>query len=102
MKPRSIKIAGKRHKIKWNADLDGDCGLIEHLPLEISVGVGMAPDEERESLFHEIVHACEYQQGLRLKEKQVRQLSVGLFEALRSNPKLVEYLMSEEDGDAAS
>lgn len=101
MKPpfRSIRIAGKRHSVHWNADLDGDCGLIEYMPLKISIGAGMAADEARESLLHEVIHGIAYQGGLKVKEKTVRQLSIGLYEVLKNNPKLVSYLLEEdEDG----
>lgn len=98
----SLRIAGKRHSVKWGADLKGDCGLTEFLPLRISVGGGMAPDEERESLLHEVLHAIEYQQGLTLKEQQVRQLSVGLYETMKNNPKLVSYLLEEDAEDGSS
>lgn len=94
----SLKICGKRHKVAWGADLDGDCGQYEQLSLKISIADGMAPDEERETMLHEIFHAADWQAGTKLKEKQVRQLSIVVFELLRANPKLVEYLL-KDDGD---
>lgn len=97
----SLRICGKRHRVCWDADIDGDCGLMEFKPLRISIGKGMAPDEERESLLHEVMHAVEWQQGLTLKEEQVRQLSVGVFETLRNNKKLVEYLLAEDEDDGS-
>lgn len=97
----SLRIAGKLHKVKWGVDLEGDCGLMEFKPLRISVGRDMAPDEERESLLHEVMHAIEYQQGLELKEDQIRQLSIGLFEVLRNNPKLAHYLLEEDEEDGS-
>lgn len=94
---RQLRIAGKRHRILWDQDLEGDCGECKQVGNVISVGRNMGPDEERESVLHEVVHAVEWQQGLTLKEEQVRQLSVGLFETLRANPKLVSYLLDESD-----
>jgi hypothetical protein len=93
----SIRILGKRHVVRWDQPIGGDCGLMEYKPLRISVGKGMAVDEERESLLHEALHAIDWQQNTKLKEKQVRQLSVGLYAMLRDNPKVVEYLLAKDD-----
>lgn len=97
----SLKIAGKRHRVRWGVDIEGDCGLYEQLPLTISIADGMAPDEERETVLHEVFHAADWQANTKLKEKQVRQLSIFVFELLRANPKLVEYLLKDEGDDAA-
>lgn len=97
---KSIRIAGKRHTVRFGVasdDLDCDCG--EYLPeaLRISIRENLAPDEERETLLHEVMHAVECQQNLRVSEKVIRQLSIGIYEALKNNPELVAYLLGPEE-----
>ncbi len=95
----ALNVLGKRHKVKWEQDLDGDAGQFDCRPLQISVGTGFCIDEQRETVLHEAIHAVEYQLDLSFKEEQVRQLSVGVYQLLRANPEFVAWLLGEDDGD---
>lgn len=99
MRPfKQLRIIGKRHRIQWDQDIGEQRGEFEHDPLTIRISSGLTPDDEKETLIHEITHAVELQMNLDLPEDAVRQLSIGLFAVLRDNPKLAAYLM-EDTGD---
>ena len=90
---KSVRVLGKVYSVLWGHKFD-EMILGDHCQksLQVRIGSGMAPDEERETLMHELTHAVENQLGLDLKEEQVRQLSVGMFAVFRDNPKLVSYM----------
>lgn len=97
-KPKTIRVLGKEYRVEWDAVIDNpDPEAIttgDNLQpiLRIRIHKGLALDEERETLIHELVHAVENQLDLPMSEKTVRRLSVGLYALLRDNPKLRSYL----------
>jgi hypothetical protein len=103
---KTIRLIGKRHRIEWAcAELksdDGDDadGLFHRGKKLIQIAAGQTHDDERETLLHEIMHALEVQMDAEIPEAKLRQLAVGLYAALKDNPKLVAYLLEEEDDDA--
>jgi hypothetical protein len=105
VRPKRLTLIGKRHRIEWDCDLrEGDDVLISgyfHLSKKlIQVAAGQTHDDERETLLHEILHALEVQMDAEIPEPKLRQLAVGLYAALKDNPKLVTYLLEEEVDDA--
>lgn len=105
MRPKRLTLIGKRHRIEWDCDLrEGDDVLISgyfHLSKKlIQIAGGQTHDDERETLLHEILHALEVQMDAEIPEPKLRQLAVGLYAALKDNPKLVTYLLEEELDDA--
>jgi hypothetical protein len=63
----------------------------------IRVEKGQTPDQERETAWHEVMHAVWDQTGLRNREDGeeeliVSSLSCGLFAFIRANPRFLEYL----------
>lgn len=104
---KTLSLIGKRHRIEWDcvgltAD-DGDevDGLFDRSKKLIQIAAEQTHDDERETLLHEILHALEVQMDAEIPEAKLRQLAVGLYAALKDNPKLVTYLLEEEDdGDA--
>lgn len=104
---KTLSLIGKRHRIEWDcigltAD-DGDDvdGLFDRQKKLIQIAAGQTHDDERETILHEILHALEVQMDAEIPEAKLRQLAVGLYAALKDNPKLVKYLLEEEeDGDA--
>jgi hypothetical protein len=116
--PRRITICGHEYTIKTFPDgkvmVDGlestdealgacnaDMGLIVLRDLS-----GQSPSQLRDSLLHEIMHACTAGSGLRAKggalawerngskeEQVVRVLATALLDALRRNPNLAQFLL---------
>jgi hypothetical protein len=54
---------------------------------------GMAGQQERDTLLHELLHACGQVVGHELEEHEVAALTPVLLGVLRSNPDVVTYLM---------
>lgn len=103
---KTLRLIGKRHRIEWDVavlqdengnDLDG---LFHQNKKLIQIAAGQTHDDERETLLHEMLHALETQMNAEIAEAKLRQLAVGLYAALRDNPKLVAYLLEEEPEDA--
>ena len=101
---KTIRLIGKRHRIEWDCEVlhadDGAeaDGLFDRAKKLIQVAAGQTHDDERETLLHEILHALEVQMDAEIPEAKLRQLAVGLYAALKDNPRLVAYLL-EEDGE---
>lgn len=96
-RPKSVQVFGKTYTIEWDSeDLEEHVfGDISQKFLQVRVAPKVAGHEERETLLHELVHAVEHQLGINLPENKVRQLSVGLFAVLVTNPKLRSYLFGK-------
>jgi|TARA_R110000764_G_scaffold239463_1_gene338959 hypothetical protein len=112
-KPTSIKIGYRDIKLEWivpdfRTDVLTDC-YGWYLPREgkIQLQNSLDPQEEVNTLFHEILHAIVYGSGLNqangpLKEEDAEELAVnqitnycmGVF---RDNPWLLEYIKNNMD-----
>lgn len=92
--PPVVRVLGKDYQIEWGATDLGEGVMGDHSQSELKIRVrgGMPHDEERETLLHELIHAVDEQLGIRMTEKRVRMLSVGVYALLRDNPKLRAYL----------
>ncbi len=97
MIPRQVRVGPYRYRItdrKSGPNL-GEC---ETDKLEIHVQVGLPLDNERETLFHELLHACCAHSGLTQRlgedteEDVIRSLSPVLLDVLLRNRALVAYL----------
>ena len=68
--------------------------------LEIQLAIGQAPGNLRDTLLHEVLHACWHTASLSSsaadEEEVCSRLSTVLLSVLRENPQLVEFLV--EDG----
>ena len=94
---KSLRIIGKRVKVRWNQKLVGSWGeyhINKHTILLSQDAVG---DQLRETLLHEIIHAVSDQVDAELPESKHRQISIGLYAAMRDNKGLAEFLFSGED-----
>lgn len=56
----------------------------------IAVLKTLDPQQQREVLIHECIHCISDELDLRLTEKQVVGLSVGLYALLKNNPKMLK------------
>lgn len=90
--PKVVRMFGKSYAVELHPfdDRFGDHSQVE---LKVRVREDLPPDEERESLLHELCHAVDEQLGLGIREKRIRAFSVGLYAMLKDNPELVKYLM---------
>jgi len=94
---RTLKVSGKRHRVRWDQSMGDLAGNVNHQQLLILISAGMSADEVRETLLHELLHAVCHQQGVDIKEDANRQISIGIFELMRSNPGLADYIFGESD-----
>ena len=78
---------------KLNAD-SGECDFDKCL---ITQAKSECPQRRRNTLTHEITHAISDALGLDLKERQVHAFATGWLQVLRDNPKLVKYLLKENE-----
>jgi len=96
--PKTIRV-GYRHYnvVEWDlADASGeekfgDCG---HALARIRISNGLDPEQEANTLFHELLHACYKQQGLSDgagEEDVVVCLANVLAQVWQDNPKLIAY-----------
>lgn len=92
---------GKRHYVRWNQDLGESCGDMDYGKLTIQIASGLSRDEERETFLHEILHAVCYQVQAELPEGKHRLLSSGIFETMRNNPGLADFIFGEELDDGS-
>ena len=106
MRFKTLRLIGKRHRIEWDCvELKSDDGepvdgLFHPSRKLLQVSANQTHDDERETLLHEMLHALEVQMNAEIPEAKLRQLAVGLYAALKDNPKLVAYLLEEEADDA--
>jgi hypothetical protein len=87
----SVRILGKTWHIKRLADAPMQqerAGEIDYKACTIHVKEGQAPDQEADTLLHEIIHALSYTVSLDLEEAQVHSLSAVLLAVFRDNPGL--------------
>lgn len=89
--PGIVKAEGK----EMGYELDGIC-LKERQVIAIHPQPE-APDTERTTVVHEVLHACLHETGLTLNPEQEEEfitcLAPRLLEALQQNPTLVRYLL---------
>lgn len=100
MIPRTVRVGPYRYRImdRHGSDQLGEC---ETDKLLIHVAVGQPLDSERDTLLHELLHACIAHSGLDrrlsddVEEDVVRSLSPILLDTLLRNRALVRYLLGE-------
>lgn len=94
--PKQIKVAGHSILIRRKPKASEEkyrCMLgLAYLPtnrIEVFTtydGSGPLPEEKQAEVFlHEVIHHIDDKYSIDLKEKQVRQLSAGLFQVMRDN-----------------
>lgn len=76
---RRVPVVSKKERLRGQCNPAGGVILVADWQPE---------PMQRETLVHEVVHACEIAAGLELPEDTVRRLGRGLFALLRENPHL--------------
>lgn len=97
VRPETVVVLGKRHAIQWDVELGRDCGDIHFTRNEVRIAKDLAPDEERETLQHELIHGLDYAIGIGLSEAKTRALSAAWFALIAANPGLAEYLYGSRE-----
>lgn len=84
---KTIRILGKKIEIIFVEDspLVERSGEMHYLNGIIYIRKSLYPDEQKETLLHEVIHCIDYQLKLDLSEAQVHRLAVGLYAVMADN-----------------
>ena len=99
-RPVRLKIISKRFTIDYlvngAGDLDVECnGECRSSEQRILIEEGLKPDTQKDTIFHETIHAISDEMGLNLTEAQVQGASVGILAVLMDNPSFARYLLKK-------
>ncbi|AUO78191.1 hypothetical protein RSEGYP2_32 [Ralstonia phage RsoP1EGY] len=96
LRPHSLRIMGRKFRVSYKDDLDGDLGYCEPTKCKIEIENGQHPVEEADTVLHEVLHAVFYLMdiGLSAEEEEhvVRKVVTGLTQVFQDNPRLLTYL----------
>jgi hypothetical protein len=95
--PRTVKVAAHTYTIlrKSKTQLPNDVGMCDFDALQIWVRERLKKSVARETLLHELCHACTYPSFIDATvtdERFIEALSPVLLQVLQDNPELLEYL----------
>jgi hypothetical protein len=95
--PQSVVVIGKTFTIEYveKVDDDDNSGECDDAAQIIKVNRKQHAESIKDTLLHEVIHAVERQLDLRMKEKQVHALAVGMLQVLRENPTFVAFLTAQ-------
>ena len=96
--PKRIRILGKYYKIVKDTTPHGESELAGQLIVEkcqIQYMEDQDPQQQRDTVIHECIHAIEETMGLALTEEQVLGLGGGIYALLVENPNFVKWIMSK-------
>lgn len=89
-----VKILGKDYSLLWTEedDLYGDCSQ-RHCRIRVSTN----PDiqQQRDTLWHEVLHACEAEMDVKISETAIRRLATCSLQVLRDNTRLRDFLFEK-------
>ena len=100
--PDTIKVNGRNITIKYSKaeKLPGACGVFFSQKSRIELSKDQEPQELRDTLLHEILHAILHTQGREyggeIEEIYVRALATGLLGVFQDNPELHQWLIQAE------
>lgn len=95
--PKAVKVGPYTYRIAVTPDID-EFGHTANDAHRIAINVDQSAVSMKDTLLHEVLHACFFTVNLRdqvdfeTEERVVRRLATILLQVLRSNPKLVDYL----------
>lgn len=101
-RPTRVVVGPFTWKVDWTQPADDVMGETLLASLTIRVDPTMHEDVARETLMHEVLHACYKTAGIdstvALEEQIVSGVSPLLLDALRRSPNLAEYLLATPVG----
>ena len=93
---------GRMHRFMGQMDHAIASGLCKPWRCEIRIAIGMDPQQRRDTLLHEVMHAIFSETALTMdfkedddEEKIVRRLSTGLLQVLRENPDFTTLILEK-------
>lgn len=96
LKDWSLNILGKRFTVQWKT-IGKDFGECDAKACRIKVDPNCGPDQQRDTLLHEITHAIDHEMDTGMRERQVRLLATGLFQFMRANPEVIRWLCEYDE-----
>lgn len=100
--PKKVLVLGKWYSIETDDHLMDDesgSGICKPWQCQIRIGKGLNPQQRRDTLLHEVMHAVFSETGLTMdfkedddEEKIVRRLSTCLLQVIRENPEFTAIL----------
>lgn len=96
--PDTIRVCGKDHSVtavEGHALGVQQCGQIDHRALTITYDTTWAEAQQRDTVLHEVIHACDFAANLELSEAQVQTLAGLLYGVLADNPEFARWLIAE-------
>lgn len=96
--PEVIRVCGKDYAVQGiernalGSDRTGEC---VHHNLTIIYDTAWAASQQRDTILHEVIHACDYTTRLGLDEPQVHALAGLLYGVLADNPEFARWLIAE-------
>lgn len=95
--PTQVNVLGKTYAIEWPPHIYDDAGEQSGTSSArhqvIKVATSHHPEQQQDTLLHEIVHAVDEEMGTKLEEEQVARLSTGLLQIMKSNPDVVAFIL---------
>jgi hypothetical protein len=100
LKPKDwpLVIFGKRYRVEWKPASGKDSGECFNDKCLILVNPEIHPEQQRDTLLHEVCHAIDIEMDTGMRERQIRLLATGLLQFMRSNPEVIRWLC-ETDAD---
>lgn len=103
--PKCVNVLGKRYTIEADDHIMEDdiaSGLCKPWRCEIRIGKGMHPDQRRDTVLHEVMHAAFSETGLTAdfkeeddEEKIIRRMATAMLQVLRENPALTAFILEK-------
>ena len=93
--PETVEIIGKTWRLVFVEPVFSGNKLGESLQAGclIKIANGLDPQQERDTVLHEILHSVCSELGYYPSEAVIQSLSASLYGVLLKNPQLVDYLM---------
>ncbi len=89
--PTKVTILGERYRINRKAIPEG-FGRVIYKDCVMDIHPEQSTDAARDTLLHEIVHALDHMEALRLSEEQVRRVATGLRAVFAANPAVAKFI----------
>ena len=88
--PKRVKILGQIYTVGYQSEMQDDMGECDYQNNTITLLSGMPEEKMMQTFLHEIVHAIDFTMNLNLKENQVDNMSVALYQILKENNIVVK------------